>query len=254
MYYGYVQQGRTASGAARQQEVLTAFAQEKRISFAEIIGLNEKSVKAVDAKLKTLTADDTLVLADLSCLGQRTVIILNRLSFLTQNGVALLTAQNDFSAKDIALLNQGANVFVKLIKKLHQRSVNNAMSTKEEKNIRIGRARGALNRRLTLDSRRDEVIELFKSGLSVASAARKLDVDFQTLQRFLNRNPDLDAVRPPKWNGKRRIFILEERREEVAEMLASGASLSKLSRHFDVSYQTVLRFFKENPELKEKAQ
>ena len=127
--------------------------------------------------LQKLNSDDTLVIENVSFLGQNVHEIITALNAISQYGVNLCLAQENISFKADKLPEIASSLLQAF--KIHQSLISlrskTALQDRKAKGIKLGRPYG-LNPTLKLDDHKDEIKKMLLTGVSKDKISEQFNV------------------------------------------------------------------------------
>ena len=142
--------------------------------------------------LKKLVPDDTLVIENVSFLGQNVHEIITALNAISKYGINLCLAQENISFKADKLPEIASSLLLAF--RIHQSLISlrskTALQERKAQGVKLGRPYGS-NLSLTLDGHKEEIKKLLLSGMSKDKIAEQYNVCRSTVYNFVKKNPDL---------------------------------------------------------------
>ena len=145
--------------------------------------------------LKKLVPDDTLVIENVSFLGQNVHEIITALNAISQYGVNLCLAQENISFKADKLPEIASSLLLAF--KIHQSLISlrskTALQERKAQGKHLGRPFGS-NPKLKLDDYREDISQMRLSGVSIKKIADKYHVCSATIYNLMHKYPELFVV------------------------------------------------------------
>ena len=142
--------------------------------------------------LKKLVPDDTLVIENVSFLGQNVHEIITALNAISKYGINLCLAQENISFKADKLPEIASSLLLAF--RIHQSLISlrskTALQERKAQGVKLGRPYGS-NLSLTLDGHKEEIKKLLLSGMSKDKIAEQYNVCRSAVYNFVKKNPDL---------------------------------------------------------------
>lgn len=210
MVYGYIRVSTEEQNLENQKKaILERFSVEEWIEEKKsgTIGYEKRSLGSL---LERLKGGDVLVVTELSRLGRSLAMIFEIVSRLKKRGVRLVAIKNNF---DMNPLNDGDIVSSVLVfafgisaqieRQLISERTKQGLAVAKANGKRVGRQKGDKVYFVKLRKHEAEFMELYRSGASVNSLARKYGVRWTTAKRFITKfskmeRPEPLTVRPKK--------------------------------------------------------
>lgn len=142
--------------------------------------------------LQKLNSDDTLVIENVSFLGQNVHEIITALNAISKYGINLCLAQENISFKADKLPEIASSLLLAF--RIHQSLISlrskTALQERKAQGKHLGRPYGS-NLALTLDGHKEEIKKLLLSGMSKDKIAEQYNVCRSTVYNFVKKNPEL---------------------------------------------------------------
>ena len=195
MTYGYVRVSTKDQSYDYQKNQILQYANENKlgnVTFIEDIvsGAKDWKKRAIgDLVLNTMKKGDTLLVNEFSRLGRSLLDVLEILKTLKEKECPVhIVRENMIIGDDISsklmvfMFSLVSEIERDLIKSRVKEGVQNAMKKNPDRTW--GRPKGKLYKS-KLDDKRDHIVELLSKGISKASIAKMLDVNYQTLNSYI---------------------------------------------------------------------
>ena len=196
MNLGYIRVSTEEQDIKNQELEIRRYATNKNIGIENFIQVEISSKKSLkDRKIEelkeTLSNEDNLIVSELSRLGRSTKEVLILIDELKEQGVIIhLIKQNmiiDKNSNDpmAKLLLTLLASFGELERDLISQRTKEALKSKKEQGVVLGRKKGSLGKS-KLDDRKEEIRDLLSKKISQTSMAKLLGCDRSTLRNFID--------------------------------------------------------------------
>lgn len=232
--YGYCLLGNSESTAKKDDEYKKSLFENSDIEFDEIfeeyIKQNKDNLYPIfNEMLYFLRPDDTVIFADISCLGASFIERLIKLDLITQekkatirflsNGMELQSQSDNFpyqwlTISNLLLIDEFNRIRISYTTK-------NALTLRKEKGVVLGRPNKS-------NQLKDKILTLASQGKKGYEIAKELNISPATVSRILQE------VR-----GDKSRFENVDLITAIKEMNLTGETLSQIARRFNVSRQWV---------------
>ena len=163
--------------------------------FAAVVGEYIEGETVTPNLLQKLNSDDTLVIENVSFLGQNVHEIITALNAISQYGVNLCLAQENISFKADKLPEIASSLLLAF--KIHQSLISlrskTALQERKAQGKHLGRPFGS-NPKLKLDDYREDISQMRLSGVSIKKIADKYHVCSATIYNLMHKYPELFVV------------------------------------------------------------
>ena len=196
MNLGYIRVSTEEQDIKNQELEIRRYTNNKNMSIENFIQVEISSKKSLkDRKIEelkeTLSNEDNLIVSELSRLGRSTKEVLILIDELKEQGVIIhLIKQNmiiDKNSNDpmSKLLLTLLASFGELERDLISQRTKEALKSKKEQGVVLGRKKGSLGKS-KLDDKKEEIRDLLSKKISQTSMAKLLGCDRSTLRNFID--------------------------------------------------------------------
>lgn len=176
---------------------ITEYAKREHLHIDEIVGetisgykshLTERKFSEV---LSGLHQGDTLIVSETSRISRRLLDVLNTIQGLLDRGVSVVTVKENIVFRDdinSKVLAFAFGLSAEIERSLISSRTREALARKKAEGVRLGRPPGELKpENLKLYGKDEQIIELRMKHVSKSAIARLLDVNRETLNRYMRR-------------------------------------------------------------------
>jgi DNA invertase Pin-like site-specific DNA recombinase len=197
----YLKYGLTGKEAKKVKERIIKFADDRNFNNVQFI---EESIESkrpwkdrtIGSVLHQLEKGDRLILTEMSCLGKSILEIMVILSSLEEKGINIYDVHNSWDI-DSEFDNKAPSFIFSIVAQIERKLIRTrtkaGLQAAREKGKILGRPQGTGKSRL--DSHKNEIISLLKSGSKKAYIAKKYHTSPPNLQNWLKKH-DLHNVKP----------------------------------------------------------
>lgn len=189
--YACVRLSKNSNAIEMQKEAICSFADAKGLSVDQWLEIDAGNQ---DERLSEIKKGDVLLTAKLFRLGNDVHDIMKTLQGLLAGGVLVYSCEDGSKFGADGMTSAMVYCFglaAGIAKEARARLTKEALEIRKREGKKLGRPCGRGNKKLLLTDRKEKIAELFKENCSVAKIARSLDVDVNTLRRFIRRFPEL---------------------------------------------------------------
>ena len=192
MIYGYIRVSTDKQTVENQRLEIIKFCKREKITINKWIEETISGTTTVDKRklgqlLKTLKKNDIIICSEISRLGRNLLMIMSILNECMQKEIKVWTIKdnyrlgNDISSKVLAF---AFGLSAEIERNLISQRTKEALALKKNGTI-LGRPKGRKSSRLKLSGQEQNIICMYKEGLSITQIAQKLNVRYNTLKHFI---------------------------------------------------------------------
>jgi DNA invertase Pin-like site-specific DNA recombinase len=173
------------------------YAEREHLEIAEIVGETISGYKSTITERKfsevldSLEAGDTLIVSETSRISRRLLDVLNTIQQLIDRGITIIAVkenivfQDDINSKVLAF---AFGLSAEIERNLISARTREALARKKAEGVVLGRPLGSTSpEKLKLHGKDEEIIQYRMNDVSKAAIARLLDVNIETLRRYMKR-------------------------------------------------------------------
>jgi len=200
---GYLRVSTASQDLEKNKADILAFANDRRFGTVDwvaetISGKVHWRQRAIHNVIAKLGSGDRLIVAELSRLGRSMLEIMEILSVAKDKGISVYAVKGAWELNGTIQSKIIAMVFgmaAEIERDLISQRTKEALRVRKFLGVKLGRPKGAGRSRL--DSHRDEIVALLKTGVPKAKVARKYGVVTTTLINWLGKNGLSAEVQTP---------------------------------------------------------
>ena len=247
--YAYLRVSTDKQDGINQKRGVDALAVARGLTIDEYIddegksGMLEPEKRELGKLLKKLKAGDILLAGEISRLGRSLFMIFRILEYCLNNGITIMTAKdgytlgNDIQSKVMAF---AFGLSAEIERDMISRRTKEALAVKKDKGIILGRHRGQFTKKHKLDDKIDELESMLEKGISQRQIAKALNVDRNTLYRYMILHGLKEA---PECFSKIDKNL-------VKNLIHEGKNLLEIGETVNLNSSDLGLFLKINPDLK----
>jgi DNA invertase Pin-like site-specific DNA recombinase len=201
MIIGYIRVSKVVQELCHQRNTILAFAHRHKVivdDFIEIEVSSRKNQKErrINELLERIGKDDILIITELSRLGRSISEVISLVNELINKGVRLISIKENIDLKDRHSIQSKVmitmfSLFAELERDLISQRTKEALATKKECGIKLGRPKGP--GRSKLDLYKEQIQEFLDKDVSMLSIAKIIGVSYPTLFHYVKQRKMLKA-------------------------------------------------------------
>jgi len=177
-----------------QRDIINQYARENLCDVD--VFLNDQNIKNIKDNINS--KENTLIMANIACLGSKLAAIVENIEFLVSNGFELISVKEDlkfdYSNETNQLLN-GIKLSIDIRNSMVSTITKKALNDKRAKGYKLGRDFGLKNKRYCWDGKEEEIKNKLLSGVSKLQTADEVGISIASLYNYLKLNPELKELR-----------------------------------------------------------
>lgn len=193
MIYGYIRVSTDKQTVENQRFEIEKYCKDRNLIVFSWIEETISGTKKVDKRklgklLNHLKEGDILICAELSRLGRNMLMIMSILNYCMENGIKVWTIKENYRLGDdlnSKVLAFAFGLSAEIERNLISQRTKEALTRKRAEGIVLGRPKGRKSSYYKLSGREKEIQELMKKGLPKVKIAKILDVNRNTLAKFI---------------------------------------------------------------------
>lgn len=194
MILGYLDCSQRNISADMQRDIINQYARE---NFCEVdIFLNDPDIKNIKNNINS--KENTLIMANIACLGSKLVTIVENIELLVSNRFELISVKEDLkfdSSNETTQLLNGIKLSIDIRNSMVSTITKKALDDKRAKGYKLGRDFGLKNKRYCWDGKEEEIKNKLLSGVSKLQTADEVGISIASLYNYLKLNPELKELR-----------------------------------------------------------
>ena len=193
MIIGYLDCSQRNISIDIQRDIVNQYAQDN--SCLIDIFLGEPDIKNIKDNINS--KNNTLVFANIACLGSKLIDITENIEFLVSNGFELISVKENLkfdSSKETTQLLKGIKLSIDIRNSMVSTITKKALNDKRAKGYKLGRDFGLKNKRYCWDGKEEEIKNKLLSGVSKLQTADEVGISVASLCNYLKLNPELKNI------------------------------------------------------------
>ena len=143
------------------------------------------------------TKNNTLIIANIACLGNKLATIVENIEFLISNGFELISVKENLklnSSQEALLLIQGIKLSIDIRNSMVSTITKKALSDKKNEGVILGFPKGKKCKNTILERNKQKITQMLKLGKSKRQIADEIGCSMDLIFKYLQQNPELKGV------------------------------------------------------------
>lgn len=194
MILGYLDCSQRNISTDMQRDIINQYTREN-VCDVDVF-LNDPDIKNIKDNINS--KENTLIMANIACLGSKLAIIVENIEFLVSNGFELISVKEDLkfdSSNETTQLLNGIKLSIDIRNSMVSTITKKALNDKRAKGYKLGRDFGLKNKRYCWDGKEEEIKNKLLSGVSKLQTADEVGISIASLYNYLKLNPELKELR-----------------------------------------------------------
>ena len=193
MIIGYLDNSQRNISTDDQRDIINEYAQDNVCAID--IFLTDSDIQNI--KNDITSKENTIVIANIACLGSKLSIIVDNIESLILDGFTLITIKENLKFKDTEetkqLLN-GIKLSIELRNSMISVVTRKALDIKRAQGFKLGRDFGYKHKRYCWEGKEEEIKNKLLQGITHKQIAEELEISYTSFYNFLRLNPELKKL------------------------------------------------------------
>ena len=193
MILGYLDCSQRNISTDMQRDIINQYTREN-VCDVDVF-LNDPDIKNIKDNINS--KENTLIMANIACLGSKLAIIVENIEFLVSNGFKLISVKEDLkfdSSKETNQLLNGIKLSIYIRNSMVSTITKKALNDKRAKGYKLGRDFGHKNKRYIWEGKEADIKNKLLSGMTRQQTADEVGISVVSLYNYLKLNPELKAL------------------------------------------------------------
>ena len=156
---------------------------------------NDQDIKKIKNNINS--KENTIIVANIACLGNKLITIVENIEFIISNGFTLISVKEnvkfDSSPETNQLIN-GMKLSIDIRNSMVSTITRKALDDKKSKGYKLGRDFGLKNKRYCWNGKEEEIKNKILSGMAYLRIAKEVGISVASLYNYLKLNPELKKM------------------------------------------------------------
>ena len=200
MILGYLDCSQRNISTDMQRDIINQYTREN-VCDVDVF-LNDPDIKNIKDNINS--KENTLIMANIACLGSKLAIIVENIEFLVSNGFELISVKEDLkfdSSNETTQLLNGIKLSIDIRNSMVSTITKKALNDKRAKGYKLGRDFGHKNKRYIWEGKEADIKNKLLSGMTRQQTADEVGMSVTSLYKCLQLNPELKMIRGETSNG-----------------------------------------------------
>ena len=193
MILGYLDCSQRNISTDMQRDIINQYTREN-VCDADVF-LNAPDIKNIKDNINS--KENTLIMANIACLGSKLAIIVENIEFLVSNGFELISVKENLkfdSSNETTQLLNGIKLSIDIRNSMVSTITKKALNDKRAKGYKLGRDFGHKNKRYIWEGKEADIKNKLLSGMTRQQTADEVGISVVSLYNYLKLNPELKAL------------------------------------------------------------
>ena len=193
MILGYLDCSQRNISTDMQRDIINQYTREN-VCDVDVF-LNAPDIKNIKDNINS--KENTLIMANIACLGSKLAIIVENIEFLVSNGFELISVKENLkfdSSNETTQLLNGIKLSIDIRNSMVSTITKKALNDKRAKGYKLGRDFGHKNKRYIWEGKEEEIKNKLMSGMSRLRTAKEVGISVVSLYNYLKLNPELKKM------------------------------------------------------------
>ena len=200
MILGYLDCSQRNISTDMQRDIINQYTREN-VCDVDVF-LNAPDIKNIKDNINS--KENTLIMANIACLGSKLAIIVENIEFLVSNGFELISVKEDLkfdSSNETTQLLNGIKLSIDIRNSMVSTITKKALNDKRAQGYKLGRDFGHKNKRYIWEGKEADIKNNLLSGMTRQQIADEVGMSVGSLYSYLKLNPELKMARGETSNG-----------------------------------------------------
>jgi len=193
MIVGYLDCSKKNISIDIQRDIVNQYARENMCTVDIFLG--ESDIKNIKDNINS--KNNTLIFANIACLGSKLIDITENIEFLVSNGFELISVKENLkfdSSKETTQLLKGIKLSIDIRNSMVSTITKKALDDKRAKGYKLGRDFGFKNKRYCWNGKEEDIKNKLLSGMTRQQTADEVGISIVSLYNYLKLNPELKKI------------------------------------------------------------
>ncbi len=190
MIIGYLDNNQRNINTDEQRDIINQYARDNAYNID--IFINDPDIKNIKDNINS--KENTLIMANIACLGNKLTTIVENIEFLVSNGFELISVKENLkfdSSEETTQLINGIKLSIEIRNSMVSTITKKALDDKRAKGYKLGRDFGYKHKRYIWDGKEEDIKKNLLSGMTRQQTADEVGISIVSLYNYLKLNPEL---------------------------------------------------------------
>ena len=190
MILGYLDCSQRNISTDMQRDIINQYTREN-VCDVDVF-LNDPDIKNIKDNINS--KENTLIMANIACLGSKLAIIVENIEFLVSNGFELISVKENLkfdSSNETTQLLNGIKLSIDIRNSMVSTITKKALNDKRAQGYKLGRDFGYKHKRYIWEGKEADIKNKLLSGMTRQQTADEVGISIVSLYNYLKLNPEL---------------------------------------------------------------
>ena len=193
MIIGYLDNNQRNISADEQRDIVNQYARNNAYNID--IFINDPDIKNIKDNINS--KENTLIVANIACLGSKLVTIVENIEFLVSNGFELISVKENLkfdSSNETTQLLNGIKLSINIRNSMVSTITKKALKDKKDQGAILGFVKGQKCKSTILERNKYKIIQLYHEGKTKKQIAKTIGCSISLIFKYLQQYPELKMI------------------------------------------------------------
>ncbi len=193
MIIGYLDNNQRNISADEQRDIVNQYARNNAYNID--IFINDPDIKNIKDNINS--KENTLIVANIACLGSKLVTIVENIEFLVSNGFELISVKENLkfdSSNETTQLLNGIKLSIDIRNSMVSTITKKALKDKKDQGAILGFVKGQKCKSTILERNKYKIIQLYHEGKTKKQIAKTIGCSISLIFKYLQQYPELKMI------------------------------------------------------------
>ena len=193
MIIGYLDNNQRNISADEQRDIVNQYARDNAYNID--IFLNDTDIKNIKDNINS--KENTLIMANIACLGSKLVTIVENIELLVSNRFELISVKENLkfdSSNETTQLLNGIKLSIDIRNSMVSTITKKALKDKKDQGAILGFVKGQKCKSTILERNKYKIIQLYHEGKTKKQIAKTIGCSISLIFKYLQQYPELKMI------------------------------------------------------------
>lgn len=256
MIIGYLDNNQRNISIEQQQNNVTKYAHDNLYDVCAFF--NNIDIKNIVNSI--ISKNNTIIVANIACLGNKLAIIVENIEFLISNGFELISVKENLkfdSSKETQHLLNGLRLSIEIRNSMVSTITGNALKKRKDEGKVLGRCVGYRSSCTILERNKDKITQMYHEGKTKKQIADEFGCSVGLIFQYLRDNPEIKMIKDKDGNivehkvlNRNRTSKLDKQKDTIIKMYHEGKTKKQIAYAVGCTPETIFKYLRAHPEIK----